>query len=244
MFFLYELINSPLVRVTTHSCRHGTIRSGQCSIAVVRASFECVEGGHHYIPGSYSNERKGESSLLHADGDFHTMVNVWNAAEWTYHQTKHWDPKDEAQHRQLIKVWGKLNMTRRSFMMLKDCYDLVTERCCKLSGTVTGRVFGPPKTDKMSATRPSLAIFKSHKSSLMVGSLQATTLQQLNQMNGWLALLLLANEWWALKDSVSFQFCIQHRTIRGWYHGFDDGAIPCKPDISMSFVYIHVSDPE
>ena len=30
---------------------------------------------------------KVKSLYPHPDGDFHTMVNIWNAAEWTHHQT-------------------------------------------------------------------------------------------------------------------------------------------------------------
>ena len=42
---------------------------------------------------------KVKSLYPHPDGDFHTMVNIWNAAEWTHHQTKHLVPNkrnDEA----------------------------------------------------------------------------------------------------------------------------------------------------
>ena len=96
------------------------------------------------------------------------MVNIWNAAEWTYQQTKTMDIKNENQKQALIKVWGRFNTTRRSFMMLKEHQGMIIEKCCKLLGTDPNRVLGPPKTDKLSASRLSLAIFKSYKSSLMV----------------------------------------------------------------------------
>ena len=56
-------------------------------------------------------------------------------------------------------------------MMLKDYQDLVIKKCFKLLETTNERVLGPPRTDKMSASRLSLAIFKSYKSSLMVREL-------------------------------------------------------------------------
>ena len=49
--------------------------------------------------------------------------------------------------------------------MLKEHQGLVIEKCCKLLGTTTERVLGPPRKDKLSASRLSLAIFKSYKSS-------------------------------------------------------------------------------
>ena len=83
---------------------------------------------------------KVKALFPHPGGDFHTMINVWNAAEWTYHQTKNWNIEDEIQNQQMIKVWGKLNVTRRSFLMLKEHQNLVIEKCCKLLGTTTERV--------------------------------------------------------------------------------------------------------
>ena len=68
----------------------------------------------------------------HPDGDFHSMINICNAAEWTYQLTKKLDIKDENQKQAMIKVWGRFNMTRRSFMMLKEHQGLIIEKCCKL----------------------------------------------------------------------------------------------------------------
>ena len=114
---------------------------------------------------------KVKALFPHPDGDFHTMINVRNAAEWTYHQTKDCDIKNETKNQQMIKVWGKLNMTRRFFLMLKEHQDMIIEKCCKLLGTTNKRVLGPPRPDKMAASRPSLAVFRSYKTSLMVREL-------------------------------------------------------------------------
>ena len=56
-------------------------------------------------------------------------------------------------------------------MMLKEHDGLIVEKCCKMLGTTTDRVLGLPRTDKLAASRLSLAIFKSYKSSLMVKEL-------------------------------------------------------------------------
>ena len=111
---------------------------------------------------------KAKALFPHPDGDFHTMVNIWNAAEWTYQLTKKMDIKNENQKEALIKIWGRFNTTRRSFLMLKEHHAMIVEKCCKLLDTDPNRVLGPPKTDKLAASRLSLAIFKSYKSSLMV----------------------------------------------------------------------------
>ena len=42
--------------------------------------------------------------------------------------------------------------------MLKDHLTRTAEKCCKLLGTQVDRVLGPPRTDKLSATRLSLAL--------------------------------------------------------------------------------------
>ena len=55
--------------------------------------------------------------------------------------------------------------------MLKDHFNRTTEKCCNLLTVNTERVLGTPKTDRLSATRLSLAIFKAYKSSLMVKEL-------------------------------------------------------------------------
>ena len=55
--------------------------------------------------------------------------------------------------------------------MLKDHLARTAEKCCKLLGTQVDRVLGPPRTDKLAATRLSLALFKSYKCSLMVKEL-------------------------------------------------------------------------
>ena len=114
---------------------------------------------------------KVKSLYPHPDGDFHTMVNIWNAAEWTHHQTKHLDPKKRNDEQILIKIWGRLGTSRRSYMILKDHLGRTAEKCCKLLGTQTDRVIGPPRTDRLAATRLSLALFKSYKCSLMVKEL-------------------------------------------------------------------------
>ena len=107
----------------------------------------------------------------HPDGDFHTMVNIWNAAEWTHQMTQNWDPKDNQESEKLTKVWGKLNTSRRQYLMLKDHFDRTTEKCCKLLSVNVDRVQGTPRTDRSAATRLSMAIFKAYKSSLMVKEL-------------------------------------------------------------------------
>ena len=55
--------------------------------------------------------------------------------------------------------------------MLKDHLAKMAEKCCKLLGTLIDRVLGAPRTDKLAATRLSLALFKSYKCSLMVKEL-------------------------------------------------------------------------
>ena len=114
---------------------------------------------------------KVKSLYPHPDGDFHTMVNIWNAAEWTHQQTKHLDPKKRNDEQTLIKIWGRLGKSRRSYLILKEHLAKTAEKCCKLLGTLTDRVIGPPRTDKLAATRLSLALFKSYKCSLMVKEL-------------------------------------------------------------------------
>ena len=114
---------------------------------------------------------KVKSLYPHPDGDFHTMVNIWNAAEWTHHQTKHLDPKKRNDEQILIKIWGRLGTSRRSYMILKEHLARTAEKCCKLLGTLTDRVIGPPRTDRLAAARLSLALFKSYKCSLMVKEL-------------------------------------------------------------------------
>ena len=118
--------------------------------------------------GSSMVTPKAKSLFPHPDGDFHTMVNIWNAAEWTYQLTKKLDIKDPNQKEALIKIWGRFNTTRRPFLMLKEHYAMIVDKCCKLLDTDPNRVLGPPKTDKLAASRLSLVIFKSYKSSLMV----------------------------------------------------------------------------
>ena len=107
----------------------------------------------------------------HPDGDFHTMVNIWNAAEWTHQLTQHLDPKVNQDNEKLKKIWGRLSTSRRQYLMLRDHFDRTTEKCCKLLSVNTDRVLGTPRTDRLSATRLSLAIFKAYKSSLMVKEL-------------------------------------------------------------------------
>ena len=36
---------------------------------------------------------KAKTLYPHPDGDFHTMINIWNAVEWTHQQTAHLDPR-------------------------------------------------------------------------------------------------------------------------------------------------------
>ena len=114
---------------------------------------------------------KSKGLCPHPDGDFHTMINVWNAAEWTHQQTKHLDHKKHDEEQILIKVWGRLGTSRRTYLMLREHLTRTADKCCKLSGTQVDRVLGPPRTDKLAATRLSLALFKSYKSSLMVKEL-------------------------------------------------------------------------
>ena len=114
---------------------------------------------------------KVKSLYPHPDGDFHTMVNIWNAAEWTHHQTKDLDPRNRNDEQILIKVWGRLGTSRRQYLILKDHLNRTAEKCCKLLGTMQDRVIGPPRTDRLAATRLSLALFKSYKCSLMVKEL-------------------------------------------------------------------------
>ena len=102
---------------------------------------------------------KVKSLYPHPDGDFHTMVNIWNAAEWTHHQTKDLDPRKRNDEQILIKVWGRLGTSRRQYMILKDHLKRTAEKCCKLLGTMPDRVIGPPRTDRLAATRLSLALF-------------------------------------------------------------------------------------
>ena len=126
----------------------------------------------------------------HPDGDFHTMVNIWNAAEWTHQLTQHLNPKVSQDNEKLKKIWGRLSTSRRQYLMLRDHFDRTTEKCCKLLSVNADRVLGTPRTDRLSATRLSLAIFKAYKSSLMVKNLQVTILQSSNLMSGRLVTLL------------------------------------------------------
>ena len=114
---------------------------------------------------------KAKGLYPHPDGDFHTMVNIWNAAEWTHQMTKHMDAKDKQDSEKLTKIWGRLSTSRRQYLMLRDHFNKTTEKCCTLLSVNTDRVLGTPKTDRLSATRLSLAIFKAYKSSLMVKEL-------------------------------------------------------------------------
>ena len=114
---------------------------------------------------------KAKGLYPHPDGDFHTMVNIWNAAEWTHQLTKDMDPKDKQDSEKLTKIWGRLSTSRRQYLTLRDHFNRTTEKCCKLLSVNTDRVLGTPKTDRLSATRLSLAIFKAYKSSLMVKEL-------------------------------------------------------------------------
>ena len=121
--------------------------------------------------GSSMANPKSKGLYPHPDGDFHTMVNIWNAAEWTHQMTQHLDPKDKQDSEKLTKIWGRLNTSRRQYLMLKDHFDRTTEKCCNLLSINTERVLGTPRTDRSAATRLSLAIFKAYKSSLMVKEL-------------------------------------------------------------------------
>ena len=121
--------------------------------------------------GSSLANPKSKGLYPHPDGDFHTMVNIWNAAEWTHQLSHHLDPKVKQDNEKLTKIWGRLSTSRRQYLMLKDHFDRTTEKCCELLSVNTDRVLGTPRTDRLSATRLSLAIFKAHKSSLMVKEL-------------------------------------------------------------------------
>ena len=121
--------------------------------------------------GSSLANPKSKGLYPHPDGDFHTMVNIWNAAEWTHQMTQHWDPKHKLEGEKLTKVWGRLNTSRRQYLMLKDHFDRTVEKCCKLLCVNEERVQGTPRTDRSASTRLSMAIFKAHKSSLMVKEL-------------------------------------------------------------------------
>ena len=114
---------------------------------------------------------KSKGLYPHPDGDFHTMVNLWNAAEWTHEMTKDLDPKDNFDNEKLTKIWGRLGTSRRQYLILKDHFERATEKCCKLLAVNTDKVSGVPMTDKLSATRLSMAIFRAYKSSLMVKEL-------------------------------------------------------------------------
>ena len=114
---------------------------------------------------------KSKGLYPHPDGDFHTMVNIWNAAEWTHQLTQHLNPKVKQDNEKLTKIWGRLSTSRRQYLMLKDHFNRTTEKCCKLLSVNTDRVLGMPRIDRLSATRLSLAIFKAYKSSLMVKEL-------------------------------------------------------------------------
>ena len=70
---------------------------------------------------------KAKALYPHPDGDFHTMVNVWNAAEWTHQQTKHLDYKKHDEEQILIKVWGRLGTSRRS--IIPDSEGSLTQNC-------------------------------------------------------------------------------------------------------------------
>ena len=52
---------------------------------------------------------KAKGLYPHPDGDFHTMVNIWNAAEWTHQLTKHMNPKDSQDNEKLTRIWGRLS---------------------------------------------------------------------------------------------------------------------------------------
>ena len=114
---------------------------------------------------------KAKGLYPHPDGDFHTMVNIWNAAEWTHQLTQHMDPKDSQDSEKLTKIWGRLSTSRRQYLNLRDHFIRTTEKCCTLLSVNTDRVLGEPRTDRLAATRLSLAIFKAYKSSLMVKEL-------------------------------------------------------------------------
>ena len=114
---------------------------------------------------------KAKGLYPHPDGDFHTMVNIWNAAEWTHQLTQHMDPKDSQDNEKLTKIWGRLSTTRRQYLNLRDHFIKTTEKCCTLLSVNTDKVLGEPRTDRLAATRLSLAIFKAYKSSLMVKEL-------------------------------------------------------------------------
>ena len=114
---------------------------------------------------------KAKGLYPHPDGDFHTMVNIWNAAEWTHQLTQHMDPKDSQDSEKLTKIWGRLSTSRRQYLNLRDHFIRTTEKCCKLLSVNTNKVLGEPRTDRLAATRLSLAIFKAYKSSLMVKEL-------------------------------------------------------------------------
>ena len=86
-------------------------------------------------------------------------------------ETKHLDPLKRSDEQVLIKVWGRLGTSRRSYLVLKEHLARTAEKCCTLLGTQTVRVIGPPRTDRLAATRLSLALFKSYKCSLMVKEL-------------------------------------------------------------------------
>ena len=121
--------------------------------------------------GSSLATPKSKGLYPHPDGDFHTMVNIWNAAEWTHQLSRHLDPKVKQDSEKLTKIWGRLSTSRRQYLMLKDHFDRTTEKCRELLSVNTDRVLGTPRTDRLSATRLSLAIFKAYKSSLMVKEL-------------------------------------------------------------------------
>ena len=71
----------------------------------------------------------------------------------------------------LIKVWGRLGTSRRQYLLLKSHMVRVIEKSCELLGTQDTRVTGPPRTDKLAASRLSLALFKAYKCSLMAREL-------------------------------------------------------------------------
>ena len=87
--------------------------------------------------------------------------------EWTHQQTAHLDPRKKNDEQALIKIWGRLGTSRRQYLLLKSHMTKVIEKSCKLLGTQDTRVTGPPRTDKLAASRLSLALFKAYKCSLM-----------------------------------------------------------------------------
>ena len=114
---------------------------------------------------------KAKALYPHPDGDFHTMINIWNAVEWTHQQTSHLDPRKKNDEQILIKVWGRLGTSRRAYLLLKAHMAKIIEKSCTLLATQDTRVTGPPRIDKLAASRLSLALFKAYKCSLMAREL-------------------------------------------------------------------------